>query len=583
MANQYKSEQNPSALLDIISFFVSIILFIYLIAEIIDLQLNLNFRYILELIFIPYIILRLNKVNSFYKFNYLAVKNILNLIWSILFLILGAMGIINYITHFTFPFINIKGDVVSVLFFTIGLGLMIFYFKYRYYVKNFEKFRKSVKYLSYSVVFLTIILLASDIYSNLMDFNQINIGNTVTGIFFMDTVFTIVTLVLLAVFIYLIWHPEYNIIETKNFLVNAIPNWYLFLIISIFYIVTFIISLMVNNFSLTRDLFQGLIRNALFTGSIYLLLGIGLTLVYKILNFANFAHGELIIFGSYFSIVFLYGVTFNFLGSALGFIASLIFFMIIVFIASGMLALVGDALVFRPLRKKNSEPYVLMIASIGLSIVFRYSMINYFGARSKGLPLALLTTIPLNVIKVLVFFIAIILVILLEMLLKKTKWGKAMRAMSDNKNLAQVCGISPTFVIILVWVIGAGLAGIGGLLQLLKPGQALSPSLGFNLLLPTFAVVILGGIGSYRGAIVAGYIIGFAEQFGTFILIYFGNIKNNFIINLPILLGNLTIQNFQIAFSFSQDYQISIGFIILIFVLLVRPTGIFGEEVVKER
>ena len=583
MANQYKSEQNPSALLDIISFFVSIILFIYLIAEIIDLQLNLNFRYILELIFIPYIILRLNKVNSFYKFNYLAVKNILNLIWSILFLILGAMGIINYITHFTFPFINIKGDVVSVLFFTIGLGLMIFYFKYRYYVKNFEKFRKSVKYLSYSVVFLTIILLASDIYSNLMDFNQINIGNTVTGIFFMDTVFTIVTLVLLAVFIYLIWHPEYNIIETKNFLVNAIPNWYLFLIISIFYIETFIISLMVNNFSLTRDLFQGLIRNALFTGSIYLLLGIGLTLVYKILNFANFAHGELIIFGSYFSIVFLYGVTFNFLGSALGFIASLIFFIIIVFIASGMLALVGDALVFRPLRKKNSEPYVLMIASIGLSIVFRYSMINYFGARSKGLPLALLTTIPLNVIKVLVFFIAIILVILLEMLLKKTKWGKAMRAMSDNKNLAQVCGISPTFVIILVWVIGAGLAGIGGLLQLLKPGQALSPSLGFNLLLPTFAVVILGGIGSYRGAIVAGYIIGFAEQFGTFILIYFGNIKNNFIINLPILLGNLTIQNFQIAFSFSQDYQISIGFIILIFVLLVRPTGIFGEEVVKER
>ena len=571
MATNYQTKEFPAIIYNVINIFLSILLFIFLLAEIYTTKIDFNFRYILEIIFLPYIILRLNKSNFLLKNYYGNIKSKFNLFWSIIFLILGSFGIISYLIQS--PVFGINGDVITILLFSLGLLLLIFYLKFIFEEKNFTLFKNIIKYLSYADLFLTVILLGLDLLSNLMNLNEFNLGNKVGGIFFMDTVFAISVLTLLAVFLYLLWNPKQEILDVKNFLKSSIPTWFIFLIISIFYIELFFIMIMISDPNTGRDLFQSTIRNALFTGSIYLLLGIGLTLVYKILGFANFAHGELVIFGSYICIT--YFGTINF-----GFFPTLFLFIIIAFISSSVLALAGDQLVFKPLRNRKAEAFSLMIASIGVSIIIRFSIANFFGVRAKGV---IIPNEPyLNVIKAIIFFLAILLVILLELLLKKTKIGKAMRAMADNKNLAEVCGISPSLIIVLVWVIGAGLAGIGGLLRLIA-NASLIPSFGFTLLLPTFAVVILGGIGSYRGAIIAGYIIGFAENFGTFILIYIRQIKDKFIIDIPILLGNLSIHNFEIAFSFSQEYQISIGFIILIVVLLIKPTGILGEEIVRER
>ncbi|MFW9930430.1 MAG: branched-chain amino acid ABC transporter permease, partial [Candidatus Thorarchaeota archaeon] len=355
------------------------------------------------------------------------------------------------------------------------------------------------------------------------------------------------------------------------------PNWIILSILVLLFTEIFFISLFFVDFNSASYLISDTFRNSLFTGTVYLLFGIGLTLVYKILNFANFSHGELVIFGPYIALLALRDIN-------IGFFPTLTLFIIFAFCTSAMVALIVDFLVYRPLRNKNAEPVTLMIASIGVSLILRYLLSGYFGQAAQAITIA--GAPYLNVVKAIVIILGVLFVVLLELMLQKTKLGKAMRAMADNPTLAQASGIPLGIIILLVWVIGAGFAGIGGILRLIA-NVSFSPSFGFSLLLPTFAVVILGGIGSYRGAIVGGYIIGFAENVGTFFLIYVRAIINNFpeklTIEIPIILGNLSVKSFYINFSFSQEYQFVIGFLILIAVLLIKPTGIFGEEVSKER
>jgi branched-subunit amino acid ABC-type transport system permease component len=369
------------------------------------------------------------------------------------------------------------------------------------------------------------------------------------------------------------------------------------------------------------------LRNSLFTGSIYILLGVGLTLIYKILNFANFSHGELIVTGPYAivfalpSVIVILDPLIDFLGSIpimssfysllesipiLGtvflaledipvfgsivtiiktvpesFYVLLIVDLMVTFLVSGILALVIDFLVFRPLRARNATPMTLMIASIGVSFIIRSLLSNTYGTiqrvlRIEGQP-------RLNEIKIIVIVCALLFAIILDLVITRTKLGKAMRAMADNPDLAQASGISKGSIIAIVWIIGAGFAGMGGALKFLA-NTPLTPTKGFLLLLPTFAVIILGGIGSYRGTIVAAYILGIAENFGTFLLTQLRvGTFNQIVLEIPILLGNLKLAVFRIEPSFKGEYQIAIGFLILVMVLLIKPSGLFGEETAKDR
>lgn len=167
---------------------------------------------------------------------------------------------------------------------------------------------------------------------------------------------------------------------------------------------------------------------------------------------------------------------------------------------------------------------------------------NLGRVRSYQLLTASLTDIDAQIIVT-----SLALIFSLHILLTRTKLGKAMRATSDNLALAMSSGINTERIIVWVWFIGAGIAGVGGVLR--GADTRLVPLMGWELLLPAFAVVVLGGIGSFYGAILAAYILGFAENLGVVLLI---------------------------ELSLSTTYRLAIAFIILITVLLVKPTGIMG-------
>ncbi|MHA2364947.1 MAG: branched-chain amino acid ABC transporter permease [Candidatus Hodarchaeales archaeon] len=497
-------------------------------------------------------------------------------LWGLLLIIFGLLGLVSFIINM--GVFSVYGDILTN--FSLILGIGIIFFAWKYYLENNypNVITIGIKFIIILSIILNICLIFLFGINYLSNLDDIHFGNDVVGIFIMDIFLVFLVLIIILVFKILFINNKYQDKYFNNSLNREKkPSWIVLSILSIMFYELLFLTLFLKNFDLGRELVSDTIRNSLFTGTIYLLFGIGLTLVYKILNFANFAHGEMVIFGPYISILVLSDYNF-------GFIPSLSLFIIIAFISSAIIALISDFIVFRPLRNKNAEPVTLMIGSIGLSLILRFLMSDVFGQGAKAITIS--GSPYLNVIKVIVIIIGAIFVILLELMLKKTKFGKAMRAMADNPTLAQACGIPLGVIIILVWIIGAGFAGAGGVLRLIA-NVPLTPSFGFRLLLPTFAVVILGGIGSYRGAIVGGYIIGFAENFGTFAFIFVRSIinksKGRLTIEVPIVLGDFSIKSFFIEFTFSQEYQFAIGFIILIVVLLIKPTGIFGEEMGKER
>jgi branched-chain amino acid transport system permease protein len=256
------------------------------------------------------------------------------------------------------------------------------------------------------------------------------------------------------------------------------------------------------------DIFLQLLVNGLIAGGIYALFAVGLTMIYGILNFINFAHGELIMLGAFFVYVF---TTQPFhLPLLLGIPLALV---LIVLVGLGM-----DR-AFKPLRR--SGKLTLLIASIGLAFFLRNLAHTIWGAqlRTYDLPLQRgmwLGGIVITPNQIAIILTAVIVMGLLYLLLKKTRIGKAMRASSDNLDLADVSGIDIDRVISVVWVIGAILAGIGGILLALDTN--LHPEMGAINLIKGFAAAILGGVGNIPGAIVGGFFVGFVENLGIWFI-----------------------------------------------------------------
>lgn len=282
--------------------------------------------------------------------------------------------------------------------------------------------------------------------------------------------------------------------------------------------------------------------NSIVTGSIYVLIAVGLTLIYKVLKFANFSHAELVTFGAYMAYIFNVSLNIN-----------LFYGIVAAFFLSGILGIASDVLVFKTLRNKGSDVISMMIASIGTGLVIRQSIQEVWGAQIVWYNLKTITYELLGAaiteLQVYIIISSIILILLLHFLFTKTKLGKAMRGIADNPQLAMSSGIDTEKILLWVWFIGAGLAGIGGVFR--GADTRLVPMLGWEVLLPAFAVVILGGIGSFYGAILAAYILGFAENFGVMILS---------------------------ELSISTGYRPAVAFIILILVLILKPTGIMGRK-----
>ncbi len=315
-------------------------------------------------------------------------------------------------------------------------------------------------------------------------------------------------------------------------------------------------------------------------GSQLALGALGVTLLFGVLRFSNFAHGDTMAFGTAFVIlgVWMFGA----LGISLGPLPTALLALPIGMIAAILLVLIFDRTVYRYFREQKSKPIIFTMVSVGVMFITNGLVRLVIGAESRSFDdgarfiisakdfkekfgtdagLALKTTQALTVL------IAIIAMIALFYFLNKTRSGKAMRAYSDNEDLALLSGIEPEKVVRQTWIIVAILATLAGTLYGLDKGFI--PFNYFNLLLPIFAAAILGGIGQPIGAILGAYIVAFSEVALTYAY------KGVLVHISPDFASNPNL--YQLL---PTEYKYSISFVILVFVLLVRPTGIIKGKVI---
>ncbi len=235
-------------------------------------------------------------------------------------------------------------------------------------------------------------------------------------------------------------------------------------------------------------------------GSVIALGAIGLTLVYGVVKFANFGHGDLMTSGAYIAFFALFG------GGHIGplsFGYGMILAILVAVIAVAVLAVAIDWLVYRPLRKRKAGLVILAISSLGMAMVVRSLVYIIWGPdqrfyvlgiqRARELPFGIM----LKPDQMFIGGTALVVMIFVYLLLYRTRLGKAMRATSDNVELARISGIDTERIISWTWAIGGALAGLSGILLGIQ--SHLMPEMGFILLLPLFAAAILGGVGSPRG------------------------------------------------------------------------------------
>ena len=310
-------------------------------------------------------------------------------------------------------------------------------------------------------------------------------------------------------------------------------------------------------------------------GSQLALAALGVTLIYAVLRFSNFAHGDLMSFGTMVTILITWwlqsvGITGGVMPTAL---IALPFGILI----TALLCILIDQGVYKFYRKQKSVPVVFMIVSVGvmftLNALVRFIIgpddRRFFDGEKfiiKAVEFKNLTGLDeglaIKSTQVITIIVAIITMIILFWFLQKSKTGKSMRAFSNNEDLALLSGINPDRVVMYTWIIVGALATIAGVLYGLD--KSFKPYTYFSLVLPMFAAAIIGGVGNPLGAIVGGYIIGFSEVMLTYAY------KKFLIYILPTSIEPSGLMQFL-----STDYKFAISFIILVIVLIFRPTGIF--------
>jgi len=309
-------------------------------------------------------------------------------------------------------------------------------------------------------------------------------------------------------------------------------------------------------------------------GSQLALGAVGVTLVFGILRFANFAHGEIMSFGSMVTVLITWW--FQSLGITMGIFPTALLALPFSIVITILLVLIIDNSVFSFYRKNKSRAVTYIVTSVGVmfmlnglvriiigtdEIIFRDGQKFLIKASNFKKMTGLSEGLALKQTQVLTIVIAIISVFLLFWFLQRTRTGKAMRAFSDNEDLALLSGISPERVVMVTWIITAILATLAGVLYGLD--KSFKPLVYFNLILPIFAAAIVGGIGEPLGAIIGGYVVAFSEIMATYAFKKF----------IKYLVPSEFAPDGLVQFL-TTEYKFAVSFLILVLVLLVRPTGI---------
>jgi branched-chain amino acid transport system permease protein len=274
-------------------------------------------------------------------------------------------------------------------------------------------------------------------------------------------------------------------------------------------------------------------------GLIIAVTSIGLSLIFGTTGLVNFAHGEMVSYGAIMA--YLFNVTLG---------IHLVPAAIIAILVGALTAAALDRGLWHPLRRRGTSLIAMLVVSIGLSLLWRYAMLYQFGggtrpygqyAVQRAIPLGPIQIAPKDIISIV---LSLVVLIGLGVMLLRTRVGKAMRAVADNRDLAESSGINVERVIMLVWALGGGLATFGGVL--FGMAEQVSWQMGFQLLLLMFAGVILGGLGTAFGALLGSLLVGLMVQLSTLVV--------------------------------SPELKNVGAFVVLILVLLVRPQGLLGRR-----
>ena len=287
------------------------------------------------------------------------------------------------------------------------------------------------------------------------------------------------------------------------------------------------------------DIFLQLLINGLVAGSIYALVASGFSLIYSTNKFVHFAHGGVIVLSSYFLYWISAILEWDF------YVASLL-----TILFATLLGYLLNKIFYQPLRARKASNSVLLVASVAILILFQSLALLLFGANVKTIALPL-SNHSINIggafitpLQIIIILISLLLFFALRLLMQRTKIGKAMRAVADNKEVAEILGISAERIYGTSFAIGSAIAGIAAILVSLE--QNITPLMGASLIIKGFTGSVIGGIGSVPGAIVGSLFLGLAENFGTWFV--------------------------------SAGFKDAIAFILLFLFLLIKPQGFFGNK-----
>ena len=282
--------------------------------------------------------------------------------------------------------------------------------------------------------------------------------------------------------------------------------------------------------------------NALWLGSVYALFALGYTLVFGVLDILNLAHGAVFMWGAFFGLLAVTKLNMPIWAALL-----------VAMLGAGILGIVLDRVAFRPLRKRNAPQLAAIISSIGASTILVSLAQGAFGAQVSRfpfdtLPAQVFTAGPVRVtlVQVIVFAVSLVLMAALLLFMRRSRSGKAMRAVAYSGRISSLLGIDVDRIIVTTFFVSSALAGASGVFLGLA-FSAISPFMGAPIELKGLAVIILGGLGNVPGAILAGFLLAATEVFG-------------------------------VAYV-SSDFRDAIAFAVLILVLLIRPSGILGTAV----
>ncbi|MFZ2540942.1 MAG: branched-chain amino acid ABC transporter permease [Gallionella sp.] len=298
------------------------------------------------------------------------------------------------------------------------------------------------------------------------------------------------------------------------------------------------------------------IINGLVQGSVYALVALGYTMVYGILGLINFAHGEVVMIGAMLALSALTAM----LGLGVPTVLALPFSIGLAMLGCMVLGYSIERVAYRPLR--HAPRLAPLITAIGLSIVLQNLAMMIWGRQYHAFP-QLMTNTPhifggaiINDIQIIIFVLAVAIMAGLLLLVHRTRLGRAMRAVSENQHAAQLMGVDVNRVISITFMLGSALAAVAGVMVSANYGLA-HYYMGFLLGLKAFTAAVLGGIGNLRGAMLGGLLLGLIESLGAG---YVGDLTGGFL---------------------GSNYQDVFAFIVLIAVLVFRPSGLLGERLAE--